>query len=109
MLSSYCNSVCNFNEPVLTDLSGRDDRELYFSMKAEIYGACPLTWRNEHYIFGGYTRQRNVGKVNGCELEVVGELDFDFKFGGCANFRDEKLFLCFHSDQIGKTDASIWI
>lgn len=40
-----------------------------------------------------------MSKINGCQLDRVGELPFDFYYGACTNFiaRSEKILLCFDS------------
>lgn len=37
-----------------------------------------------------------ISKVADCSLTQIGELDFDFQFGGCNTIQD-KIMLCFSS------------
>ena len=78
ILTTHPNSN---SEPVLTDLNGRDDREISLSLNgADIHGTCSMTWKNEHYLFGGYTNTRQIRKLSGCSFENLNELDFEFQY-----------------------------
>ena len=37
---------------------GFEDRTIDFEFEedTEVWGSCSLTWRNEHYVFGGGTK-----------------------------------------------------
>ena len=39
--------------------------------------------------------------VQDCTLKLVGQLEFDFYYGGCANVENRMLYLCFNN---GLTD-----
>ena len=87
--------------PVLTDDSGKDDRDLNFAIDddVEVYASCSLTWRGEHFVFGGYEiANYQIAKIIGCELKNVGELPFSHIAGGCANMADNRVYLCFNDD-----------
>ena len=59
--------------------------------------SCSLTWRGEFYIFGGDEEsKRQILKLNGCTIETVGLLSFDYKLGGCGNSDDRNIYLCFN-------------
>ena len=48
-------------------------------------------------MFGGNgpNGATQISKVVGCELQRVGDLDFSFSYGACANRADAEIFLCF--------------
>ena len=59
--------------------------------------SCGLTWRNDFYVYGGYSNTlRQISKVNGCRLERISNLDFDFNYGGCAVDFNDRIYLCFN-------------
>ena len=91
----YSSSV-----PVLTDDSGKDDRDLRFVIDddVEVYKSCSLTWRGEHFVFGGNDKRNQIAKIVGCELKSVGELPFGHYMGGCASMADNRVYLCFNWD-----------
>ena len=94
------NARQSFNVPVLTNASGKDDRDLNFVIDdgVEVYGSCSLTWRGEHFVFGGWNKRNQIAKIIGCELKSVGELPFSHYNGGCAKMADNRLYLCFNSN-----------
>ena len=61
---------------VITNANGKDDRDIDFIMgrNTEIEESCSLTWRGEHYVFGGNSQKRQISKIIGCELRNIGEL-----------------------------------
>ena len=61
---------------MLTNWNGKDDRDINFSygQNTEVSYACSMTWRNEHYVFGGNTLKRQISKIIGCELKNIGEI-----------------------------------
>ena len=36
---------------------------------------------------------QKISQVIGCQLKNIGQLDFDFKNGGCANVAENQLYL----------------
>ena len=96
ILSTYYSS----NVPVLTNSSGKDDRDVNFVIDddVEVETSCSLTWRGEHFVFGGYNKRNQIAKIIGCELKSVGELPFSHQYGGCAKMADNRLYLCFNSN-----------
>ena len=64
------------NVPLITNSNGKDDRDIDFVMgkNTEVENSCSLTWRGEHYVFGGYNRDRQISKIIGCELINIGEV-----------------------------------
>ena len=95
-MSTYHSS----NVPIVTNASGKDDRDVNFIIDddVDVYRSCSLTWRGEHFVFGGYPNEYRIAKIIGCELKNVGELPFSHNYGGCANMADNRLYLCFSLD-----------
>ena len=62
--------------PILTNSNGKDDRDIDFIIgdNTEVYNSCSLTWRGEHYVFGGWNQRRQISKIVGCELRTIGKL-----------------------------------
>ena len=50
----------SYDVPVLTNANGKDDRDIDFIMgeNTDVFYSCSLTWRGEHYVFGGYNYKR---------------------------------------------------
>ena len=88
------------NVPIITNVSGREDRNFYFMMdeNTQVRYSCGLTWRNQHFIFGGDSQKKQISKIKNCKLELVGQLDFNHYDGGCANVGDNRIYLCFNDD-----------
>ena len=65
-------------KPVLTNTGGLVDYNFIFGGTNSWHG-CSLTWRDEHFIFGGGS---SLFKIVGCELKRIGSLPFvhDFRF-----------------------------
>ena len=55
-----------------------------------------MTWRNDHFIFGGYKEKTQISKIIDCKLTNLGHLKFDFKSGACTNVAESRLYLCFN-------------
>ena len=56
---------------VITNASGKDDRDINFEInvyEAEVQSSCSMTWRGEHYVFGGVNKIDQIAKIVGCEL-----------------------------------------
>ena len=43
-----------------------------------------------------------MSKINGCQLDRVGDLPFEFYYGACTNFmaQTEKVLMCFDINQL---------
>ena len=81
----------------MTDLMGKQSTSLNFKISddTQVYSSCGITFNGQFFIYGGdgnYDRQ--VAKVNGCSLEIVGSLEFDFQRGGCTTANNQ-ILLCF--------------
>ena len=96
------------NVPVLTDATGRVDRDLAFTFakNTSVSYSCSVTFKNQHYVYGGdpydgYERQ--ISRIDGCRLRRIGDLPFDHHFGACTAVNDNRIYLCFQdgSDSSG--------
>ena len=47
-----------------------------------------VTFKNEFYIFGGRTEDRQVSKLESCSVKKLFDLPFDFQFGACGTYSD---------------------
>ena len=92
------NTWKSVNVPIITNVEGREDRNFFFlyGEETEVKYSCSMTWKNEFYVFGGFSRMRHISKLIGCELKSTDRLAFDHFYGACANVGDEKLYLCFN-------------
>ena len=83
---------------MITNASGRNDRNFYFLMRenTQVYYSCSITWRNEHFVFGGYNEKKQISQIIGCELKRVGSLAFDHYYGACTTVSDSLIYLCFN-------------
>ena len=90
------------NKPLLIDSNGELNEYLSFQNHAHVYGACSLTWKNEHYVFGGRIKKTQISKIVKCSLQPIGHLramgTFPHYHGGCANMNDQYIYLCFSSE-----------
>ena len=55
-----------------------------------------MTWKNELFVFGGKFKKTQVVKVTSCRLELVGQLEFEHRFGDCVNVANNQVILCFN-------------
>lgn len=94
ILSTYDPS----NVPLITNASGHVDSDLTFKLEAEVNFSCGLTFRGEHFVFGGSTKTTQIAKIDGCQLKTVGQLKFQYYKGACANIAEENIYLCFNAD-----------
>ena len=99
VLNQFYN-VCNV--PIITNAAGRQDTDFdfVFGEGTSVYYSCSVTWKNELYVFGGFTKkrqnsERQISKLDGCQLTLIGELKFNHYHGACASVADAKLYLCF--------------
>ena len=72
---------------MLINESGRHDEVSCFTVGAgtEAYGSCSTLWQNDFYIIGGKNEMKQISKLSGYALAVVGNLPFDHYFGSCNN------------------------
>ena len=92
------NSRNGWKPALIVDSNGRQDELGCFAhdQNAEVLRACSVTWQNEFYIFGGELNNRQISKLIGYNLKVVGSLAFDHYWATCTNMANRKLFLCFN-------------
>ena len=64
--------------------------------------AITIRWQDQVYIFGGMTKKRQISRLNGYQLERVGDLDFDLQYGTGSNMYNQFIFLCFNADSRGQ-------
>lgn len=93
--------VLNQGRSLLTDRYGREDYDIDFKYGegTEVSATCMLFYKNEPWFFGGYEETTQISTINGCKLERVGNLAFQFIDGVCTMFRGE-LFLCFNQNEL---------
>ena len=60
----------------------------------EVLYSCGVTWKNRHFIFGGYENKRQVLEVQDCGLTYIGSTPFDFRYGACGS-SGGVIVLCF--------------
>ena len=57
---------------------------------------------NEFYVIGGTSDysgdKRQISKLNGCQLDRIGTLDFDHSFAACTVFDESLIYLCFNNN-----------
>ena len=94
------NTAFEVNVPVITNAYAREDRNFYFLMgeNTQVYGSCSVTYKNEHFVFGGFTEEKQISQIIGCELKRIGTLAFDHVYGACTNVADYLLYLCFNGN-----------
>ena len=49
-----------------------------------------VTFKNEFYLFGGRTEDRQVSKLESCTVKKLFDLPFDFQFGACGTYSDNE-------------------
>ena len=64
---------------------------------SEVMFSCSISWENQLFIFGGSSNKRQISKLIGYHLNVIGSLPFDHNYATCTNMANKKLFLCFNS------------
>merc|ERR1712131_204815 len=101
------NTRSSSNQPVLIGFNGGEITELEFTMGAntDVYHSCSATLNGEMFLFGGYDSfTKQISKINGCSLELIGQLPFDFERGGCGTFLfpEPRIMLCFGRMYKGK-------
>ena len=48
-------------------------------------------------LLGNRADKRQISKLVGCHLQLIGTLEFDHYHGAGTNFNDEKIYLCFNT------------
>ena len=79
--------------------SNGDFKSIDFDMEplTEVSLSCSATINGEFYIFGGFTRRRQVSKIMDCSLKRVGDLPYELYYPACGTFRfpEERSMICF--------------
>ena len=85
---------------------GKQSTSLNFKISddTKVVESCGITFNGQFFIYGGYSNKRQIAKVNGCSLETVGSLEFDFFSGGCTNANNQ-ILLCFHQGSAYDQDS----
>ena len=88
------NSRNGWKPIVLIDETGRHDEVSCFTTEqnTEAYGSCSISFQNDFFIFGGKNQVRQISKLSGYTLTLVGSLSFDHYFGAC-NVIGDKIYL----------------
>ena len=71
-------------------------RRFKYGEDTEVKQSCSVLWHGDLYVFGGGENKRQISKVHSCGLYHYGTLRFPFDTGACANFNDERVYLCFN-------------
>ena len=93
------NTRASQGVPVLTNLSGKDERDFGFVFEggATVHTGCSLLWQSTYYMFGGYGNKNQIARLDNCQLTKIGDLSFQFSYGGCTT-ADNKIHLCFNDN-----------
>ena len=86
----------SYNKPLIIDSQGHS-KEIGFAYnsKTGAYAACSVIWRGDMFIFGGISQEKQISKVDQCQLKRVGDLPFDMYYGACAQRNDQEVYICF--------------
>ena len=93
------NTYNGWRLPILVDVNGRNDGNIFmvFDEDTEVRNSCSLTWRGEFFVFGG-NQKRQISKLTGCRLSLIGTLAFDHYIGTCSNVGGQAIYLCFNAN-----------
>ena len=94
---------------MISDPSGsyiNDETDFEFDPDATIHYSCSFSWRDRHFIVGGFhpnqieitpalDAMRQVSQVVGCALAHVGELNFSAPGPACT-VMGSLIYICFH-------------
>lgn len=94
------NTYKSANKPILLNSNGQVTIETTFEFgeNTEVYGSCSATFQNEFYVFGGYREEYQISKIQDCQLNRIGDLEFPLWSGTVLNVYEnesEKLYFCF--------------
>ena len=65
-----------------------------YSIDTEVEHSCSIVWNNEMYVFGGLSKVNQISKVENCQLNLIGQLNFRMHKGACTKFRSS-ILVCF--------------
>ena len=88
---------------MITNLAGLEITKIDFTYEdTEVSYSCPLLWKNENFIIGGWgtsEKRRQVSKVDRCRLKLLSILPFEHRWGSCTSVNDVNVYLCFSHDE----------
>ena len=91
---------------IMMDPNGYTYNTNFFTIEPRTgaYHSCSALLYGQMFIFGGGTESivRQVSIVRNCGLRRVGDLSYDFAFGGCNTFKTaqglQEVLMCFQAD-----------
>ena len=97
------------NVPVMTNAAGFDDRDINFKFgdNTEVFHSCGLTFKNQHFVFGGSSFKAQISQIIDCQLKQIGTLAFNHDYGGCANVRNNQIYLCFNDSSFDRKKCRV--
>ena len=102
------NSYQSWKDAMLIDPTGEQEQLICFEKigSTHAYGSCAINHQNMLHIFGGYRDRRQISRLSGYYLERIGDLTFDFAWGGCSVMENGRIFLCNPSEPVYKCRRS---
>ena len=70
------------------DFSDENSQTNMPKLSAKNQNQKKVTFKNEFYLFGGRTEDRQVSKLQSCSVKKLFDLPFDFQFGACGTYTD---------------------
>ena len=108
VLNSHCvyrdhakNPKADCWKPATLINSAGEQEELSCFKRQDVtkaWHSCPVNWKNQLFIFGGYKEKRQVSRLIGYKLKHVGDLTFNHVIGACSVMGNQHIFLCFSSE-----------
>ena len=77
-----------------------DSSDFFIAWNHTVVTSLPIF--EEHFLISfsePKDLKRQISKVSKCGLDRVGNLTFDFLYGGCSNWQDEAILFCFGDDK----------
>ena len=97
--------IINRNGQVENDFNENFFNSTLFYDTTGVYSSCGVTWRHQHFIFGGSdfnpggdqsADSQQIAQVVGCSLKRIGKLTkSSLKHGACTVMND-KIYICFN-------------
>ena len=83
---------------MLLNLGGEQEELTCFERDntTQAYYSCSINWNNQLIIYGGNTDRRQISRLTGHKLEIIGSLDFDHRLGACSVVANKIIYLCFN-------------
>ena len=72
-----------------------------FGNSVEVHKSCSLVFKGTMYVFGGAKEHRQIAQVTtqGCGINKLGNLPFDFVQGACTVIEHKEIMLCFDTKE----------